>query len=412
MNGSMSGTAVNLLRHARLATLAGDGGWGLIDDGALAIVDGKIAWIGADAALPARIVAASETVSEIDLSGALVTPGLIDCHTHLVYAGNRYCEFEQRANGASYEEIARSGGGIRATVAATRAASIAQLLAASRPRLAALCAEGVTTVEIKSGYGLDLASETRLLCAARELGQESGVTVRTTFLGAHALPDEFLERADDYLDELIDHMLPALAAEGLADAVDAFCETIGFSPAQVDRLFAAAHRLGLPVKVHAEQLSDQGGAQLAARWQALSADHLEWLSPAGVDALAAAGTVAVLLPAAFYFLRETRVPPIAALRAAGVPLAVASDCNPGTAPICSLLTALNMACTLFRLTPCEALRGATQVAARALGLTDRGQLAPGLRADLAVWNLDHPAGLVAQIGLNPLQRSFIAGVER
>ena len=404
----MNGTAVDLLRHARLATLAGDGGWGLIDDGALAIADGRIAWVGADAELPAQLKAANE----IDLGGALVTPGLVDCHTHLVYAGNRYREFEQRLHGASYEDIACSGGGIRATVAATRAASFAQLLAASRPRLAALCAEGVTTLEIKSGYGLDLASELRLLRAARELGRESGITVHTTFLGAHALPDEFLGRADAYIDEVVGHMLPAVAAEGLADAVDAFCETIAFSCAQVDRLFAAAHRLGLPVKLHAEQLSEQGGAQLAARWRALSADHLEWLSPAGVDALAAAGTVAVLLPAAFYFLRETRVPPIAALRAAGVPMAVASDCNPGTAPICSLLTALNMACTLFRLTPSEALRGATYVAARALGLADRGRLAQGLRADLAIWDLEHPAGLVAQIGINPLQRTYVGGVER
>lgn len=400
-------TADLLLRHARLVTLAGDQGWGLIENGALAVADGHIVWLGTEGELPAF----AQVRKEIDLGGALLTPGLVDCHTHLVYAGDRYREFEQRLNGATYEEIARAGGGIRSTVSATRAATVEQLLAASRPRLAALRAEGVTTIEIKSGYGLDLASETRVLLAARQLGSESGLTVRTTFLGAHAVPTEFAGRADDYIDEVVNVMLPAIAAEGLADAVDAFCETIGFSPPQVDRLFAAANRLGLPVKLHAEQLSDQGGAQLVARWQGLSADHLEWLSEQGVRALASAGTVAVLLPAAFYFLRETRVPPIAALRAAGVPMAVATDCNPGTAPLCSLLTALNMACTLFRLTPSEALRGATHVAARALGLHDRGRLAVGQRADLAVWNLQHPAGLVAQIGLNPLQRTYIAGVE-
>lgn len=397
-----------LLRHARLVTLFGDSGWGMIDDGALAVSNGSIVWVGADSALPAELT----SKRELDLAGALVTPGLIDCHTHLVYAGDRYREFELRLHGASYEEIARAGGGIRSTVTACRAASADFLLEASRPRLNALRAEGVTTIEIKSGYGLDLESELKLLRVARQLGEESGITVRTTFLGAHAVPAEFAGNADGYIDQLIDVMLPAVAAENLADAVDAFCENIGFTPQQVERVFAAANQLGLPVKLHAEQLSDQGGAQLVARWNGLSADHLEWLSSDGIAAMAAAGTVAVMLPAAFYFLRETRLPPIAALRTAKVPLAVATDCNPGTAPLCSLLTAMNMACTLFRMTPDEVLRGVTHNAAQALGLPDRGRLAVGQRADLAVWNLAQPAGLVAQIGLNPLQTCFIAGVEQ
>lgn len=396
-----------LLRHARLVTLAGYSGWGIVDDGALACVGDRITWAGRDCDLPEGLVARRE----LDLGGALLTPGLIDCHTHLVYAGERYREFEQRLEGASYEEIARSGGGIRSTVSATRAASVDDLLAASRTRLAALRSEGVTTLEIKSGYGLERESEARILRVARQLGRESGLTVRTTFLGAHALPPEYAGRSDDYLDSVINDMLPAIAEEGLVDAVDAFCETIGFSLLQVDRLFKAAHRLGLPVKLHAEQLSDQGGAQLVARWKGLSADHLECLSVPGVKALAASGTVAVVLPAAFYFLRETRVPPIEALRAARVPIAVATDCNPGTAPVCSLLTALNMGCTLFRLTPEEALRGATHTAARALGLNDRGRLEVGQRADLVVWALEHPTGLMAQIGLVPRLRTFIAGVE-
>ena len=395
-----------LLRRARLVTLAGDAGWGLIESGALAVRDGTIAWVGHDSDLPK-----GEATREVDVDGALVTPGLVDCHTHLVHAGNRYAEFERRLEGASYEEIARAGGGIAATVTATRAASEEELLAQSRPRFAALCAEGVTTVEIKSGYGLDLAAEARMLRVARKLGRESGRTVRTTFLGAHALPLEFAGRADDYIDHLADTMLPALTAEGLVDAVDAFCETIAFTPAQVARLFDAAAALGLPVKLHAEQLSDQGGAALAARYRGLSADHLEWLSPEGVGAMADAGTVAVLLPGAFHFLRETRVPPIERLRTARVPMAVATDCNPGTSPVTSLLAAMSLACTHFRLTPAEAMRGATHVAARALGLADRGRLAVGQRADLAVWALEHPAGLAAHLGFNPLRTAFVAGEE-
>lgn len=397
--------AARLLRHGRLVTLAGEG-WGLIDDGAIALRDGRIEWVGPTTDVPA----AYRAYADDDLGGALVTPGLIDCHTHVVYAGNRYAEFERRLQGVSYEAIARAGGGIRATVRATRAAGEDALYAASLPRFRALLTEGVTTVEIKSGYGLDRDSEARMLRVARRLGADHGVTVRTSFLGAHALPPEFDGRADDYIDYLVDDVLPALHAEGLVDAVDAFCETIGFTPVQVERLFAVADRLGLPVKLHAEQLSDQGGAALVAGHRGLSADHLEWLSPRGIGAMAEAGTVAVLLPAAFYCLRETQLPPIAALRAAGVPMAVATDCNPGTAPVCSLLATLNMACTLFRLTPEEAVRGATQHAARALGLTDRGQLIAGQRADLAVWDLGHPAGLAAHIGLNPLRRRYLGGM--
>lgn len=395
-----------VLRRARLVTLAGEAGWGLVERGALVVREGRIDWVGADADLPAGGAA-----REIDLGGALVTPGLADCHTHLVYAGNRYAEFERRLEGASYEEIAREGGGIAATVKATRAAGEESLLAQSRPRFDSLCAHGATTLEIKSGYGLDLETEARMLRVARRLGRESGRTVRTTCLGAHAVPPEYAGRAGAYVDFVADEALPALAREGLVDAVDAFCETIAFTPAQVERVFAAAARLGLPVKLHAEQLSDQGGAALAARHRALSADHLEWLSPEGVGAMAKAGTVAVLLPGAFHFLRETRVPPVDRLRAAGVPMAVATDCNPGTSPVTSLLDAMSLACTHFRLAPSEALRGATHVAARALGLADRGRLAAGQRADLAVWALDHPAGLAAHLGFNPLLKAFVAGEE-
>lgn len=393
-----------VLRRARLVTLEEEAGWGLVEEGALAVRDGLVSWVGPEAELPA-----GDAAQEIDLEGALVTPGLVDCHTHLVHAGNRYDEFERRLEGASYEDIAREGGGIAATVRATRAASEAALLAESRPRFASLCAEGVTTVEIKSGYGLDLASEARMLRVARELGRESGRTVRTTFLGAHALPPEYAGRPDAYVDHLAAEVLPALAEEGLVDAVDAFCETIGFTPAQVERLFGAAASLGLPVKLHAEQLSDLGGAALVARHRGLSADHLEWLSPEGVGAMAKAGTVAVLLPGAFHFLRETRVPPVEWLRAARVPMAVATDCNPGTSPVASILAAMSLACTHFRLTPAEALRGATVAGAAALGLRDRGRLAVGQRADLAAWSLDHPAGLAAHLGFNPIAAIFVAG---
>ena len=381
------------------------GGYGLIRDAALVMEGGRIAWIGPLSDLPAAFAEAERR----DLGGRLVTPGLIDCHSHIVFAGHRAGEFEMRLQGASYEEVARAGGGILSTVTATRAADQAALTAAALRRLDRMRRTGTTTVEVKSGYGLTLADEMKLLRAARALADLSPVTIRTTHLAAHAIPPEFKGRADDYIDQVAIPSLHAAHAEGLVDAVDAFCEGIAFSPAQVERLFHAAKGLGLPVKLHAEQLSDLDGAALAARFGALSADHLEYLSPAGVAAMAAAGTVAVILPGAFYTLRETQAPPIAALRAAGVPMAVATDCNPGSSPMTSLPLAMNMACTLFRMTPLEALCGVTVHAARALGLSDRGQLAPGLRADLAVWEADHPAELSYAIGADTLHQTIIGG---
>ncbi len=393
-----------LLRHGRLATLAGDAGWGLLDDGALLVDDGCIAWVGPDAQRPGL------DAEETDLQGALLTPGLVDAHTHLVYAGDRAAEFELRLQGASYEQIARAGGGIRSTVSATRAADEAALFDAAAARARALLREGVTTIEVKSGYGLDEATEARCLRVARRLGAELPITVRSTSLAAHALPPEYAGRADDYIDAACG-WLAAQHAAGLVDAVDAFCDTIGFTPAQTERVFRAARALGLPVKLHAEQLSNQHGAALAARFGALSCDHLEHLDADGIAAMRAAGTVAVLLPGAFYFLRETRPPPVAGLRAAGVPMAVATDHNPGSSPCLSLLLMMNMACTLWRLTPEEAWRGATVHAARALGLADRGRLAAGQRADLVLWDATHPREIVARFGHNPCRRVWCAGVE-
>ncbi len=395
-----------LLRGAHLATMDGDTAWGWCPDGALLLEHGRIAWAGPAADLPAGLSVAHE----LDLGGGVLTPGLVDAHTHLVYAGSRAHEFELRLQGARYEDIARVGGGIRSTVAATRAADDATLLALAARRARALLAEGVTTLEIKSGYGLTEADEARCLRVARAVGAATGQTVRTTALPAHALPPEYAGRADDYVDDAC-RWLASWHAEGLVDAVDAFCEAIAFSPAQVERVFRAARALGLPVKLHAEQLSDSGGAALAARHQALSADHLEWLSPEGIAAMAGAGTVAVLLPGAFYFLRETRLPPVQALREAGVPIALATDHNPGSSPTLSPLLTLNMACTLFRLTPEEALAGMTRHGAAALGLHDRGRLAPGLRADLAHWAVDHPRDLAAAFGQRPDCRAWIAGQE-
>jgi len=392
---------VKLWRGGRLATLAGDSGWGLIEDGALLVDGGLLRWVGPSAEAPA----AGEVV---ELRGALVTPGLVDCHTHLVYGGNRANEFEQRLHGASYADIARAGGGIRSTVAATRAASEGQLLAGATKRARALMREGVTTLEVKSGYGLDAATEARMLRVARQLSG-LGLDVRTTYLAAHALPPEFTD-ADDYITAVC-RWLPDLHTAGLVDAVDAFCEHIAFSPAQVARVFDAARQLNLPVKLHAEQLSDQGGAQLAASHGALSCDHLEFLSAQGVQALAQAGTVAVLLPGAFYALRETKLPPIAELREAGVRIAVATDHNPGSSPTLSPLLMLNMACVLFRLTPEEALRGLTVNGARALGLRDRGQLVAGQRADFCVWDGGHPRELAACFGHNPLIERVTQGVQ-
>jgi len=376
----------------------------VIEQGVIAARDGRIVYAGSAEAAPA--FAAGST---IDCGGRLVTPGLIDCHTHLVYGGSRAGEFEARLEGASYEAIARAGGGIVSTMRATRAADEAGLIAASAPRLADMIAEGVTTVEIKSGYGLNLAAERAMLRAARALGSQMRVSVATTFLGAHALPPEYAGQADAYIDLVADTMLPALAAEGLVDAVDAFCEGIGFSATQVERVFAAAGALNLPVKLHAEQLSNLHGAALAARHGALSADHLEHCDDAGIAAMAAAGTVATLLPGAYYFTRETVLPPVAALRAAGVPIALATDCNPGTSPMTSLVLAMNMGATLFRLTVAECLAAVTINAARALGRRDIGALAPGLWADLAVWDVAQPAELVYRIGGRPLHARYWRG---
>jgi len=404
-------SAEALWLNARLATMRADSDYGAIEDGAIAVSGDRILWIGARADLPPALRTAS--TREHDAGGRWITPGLIDCHTHLVYAGSRAGEFEQRLNGATYEEIARAGGGIRATVAATRAASEAALVEASKPRLKALAAEGVTTVEIKSGYGLETGAETKMLRVARALGNALPVTVRTTFLGAHALPPEFDGRADAYIDEVCERMLPEVARAGLVDAVDAYCERIGFSPAQTERVFEAARGLGLPVKLHAEQLSNQGGARLAARYGALSADHVEYVDEDDIVAMARAGTVAVLLPGAFYFLRETRIPPIELFRRHRVAMAVATDCNPGTSPMTSLLLALNMACTLFRLTPQEALAGATREAARALGLArEAGTLEAGKAADFVLWNVERPAELAYGIGANPCHAGVKYGVAR
>jgi len=393
-----------------VATMADAEGYGAIPDAAVGVKDGRIVFAGPRATLPGPMESLAAHV--YSGGGGWMTPGLIDCHTHLVHGGNRAREFEMRLEGATYEEIARAGGGIVSTVAATRAADEDALLAAALPRLDSLLAEGVTTLEVKSGYGLDTASETRLLRVARRLGHVRPVEIRTTFLGAHALPPEFKGDADGYIDLVCAEMLPAVAEAGLADAVDAFCETIAFSVAQTRRVFEAARALGLPVKLHAEQLSNLGGAHLVAEFGGLSADHVEHLDEAGAMAMAQAGTVAVLLPGAFYALRETQAPPVALLRRHGVPMALSTDNNPGTSPVCSLLLMLSMGCTFFRLTPAEALAGVTRHAARALGLADRGVIAPGMRADLALWGIDHPAELSYAIGLNPCRAVVNAGVVR
>ena len=399
--------APRLLTNLTAATLTGDAPYGLVSDGAIAIEGGHVRWIGARADLPSDL----DRAERIDLGGRLVTPGLIDCHTHLVHGGDRAAEFEMRLNGASYEEVARAGGGIVSTVSATREATQETLLAGALRRADALIAEGVTTLEIKSGYGLDLETELRMLRVARAVEKARPVRVKTSFLGAHAVPAEYRDRADAYIDEVCIPALRAAHAEGLVDAVDGFCEGIAFSPAQIARVFDAARALGLPVKLHAEQLSDLGGAALAAGYGALSADHVEYLDEAGVRAMAGAGTVAVLLPGAFYTLRETQAPPVRMLRDHGVPIAVATDANPGSSPLTSLLLAMNMGCTLFRLTPEEALRGVTVNAARALGLRDVGTIAPGQRAELAVWDVEAPAELSYRIGFNPLHSRMFGAVQ-
>ena len=402
---------LQLWTNCRIATMQASNGqpYGLLEDAALAVEGDTVAWVGPRSELPASLLA--RATLQHDAKGALITPGLIDCHTHLVYGGDRANEFEMRLKGASYEEVAASGGGIVSTVKATRAATQKELLAQSLPRLQRLMSEGVTTLEIKSGYGLAMEHERKTLAVARELGQTQPLSVRTTFLGAHATPPEFAGRTDDYVDEVL-RMLPLLHAQGLVDAVDAFCERIAFSTAQTERIFAAARALGLPVKLHAEQLSDSGGAQLAARYGAISCDHLEWLSIEGAAAMAAAGTVAVLLPGAFYFLRETQLPPIELLRQHKVAIAISTDCNPGSSPCTSILLMLNMACTLFRLTPEEALAGVTRNAARALGLSDRGVLAAGMRADFVLWDVGQPAALSYLLGANPLISTVFGGIAR
>ncbi|BBU59329.1 imidazolonepropionase (plasmid) [Mameliella alba] len=390
--------ATKLMTNLTAATLVGDAPYGLIQDAAIALEGGRIRWVGPRGDLPSELAGAKA----VDMGGRLVTPGLIDCHTHLVHGGNRAAEFEMRLNGASYEEVARAGGGIVSTVKATREASEDALLQDALRRADTLIAEGVTTLEIKSGYGLDVETELRMLRVARAVMANRPVRVKTSFLGAHAVPSEYKDRADAYIDEVCIPALRAAHAEGLVDAVDGFCEGIAFSPAQIARVFDVAQTLNIPVKLHAEQLSNLGGATMAAGYGALSADHIEYLDEAGVAAMAKAGTVAVLLPGAFYTLHETQMPPVQALRDHHVPIALATDANPGSSPLTSLLLTLNMGCTLFRLTPEEALRGATVNAARALGLSDVGTITAGQRAELAVWDIAHPAELSYRIGFNPL----------
>ena len=392
-----------LLTNATLATMTQ--GYGLIEGGALVVEGAMIAFAGPMSALP---TAYADLASQ-DMGGLLITPGLIDCHTHIVFAGDRAAEFELRLNGASYEQVARAGGGILSTVRATRAASEAELLAQALSRADQIIAGGATVIEVKSGYGLTVEDELKMLRVARQIGHHRAVRVKVTHLAAHAVPPEYQGRSSAYIDEVAIPVLQEAAGLGLIDAVDAFCEGIAFSPVEVDRLFTQARALGLPVKLHAEQLSDLKGAVLAAQHGALSVDHLEYLGADGVAALAAAGTVAVILPGAFYTLRETQLPPIAALRQAGVPMAVATDCNPGSSPMTSLTLAMNMACTLFRMTPLEALQGTTLHAARALGLTDCGALEQGKRADLCIWNAQHPAELSYRIGATPLHTRMFGG---
>ena len=393
-----------LYNNAQIATMTSDKPYGLIENGAVAISNGMIKWVGPEKDLPVEF----NGLPENDLGGRLLTPALIDCHTHLVYGGSRATEFELRLKGASYEEISRSGGGILSTVTATRTATEEELFSQSLPRFDALLAEGVGTVEIKSGYGLDLETEIKMLRVARKLGMERNVRVKTSFLGAHAIPQEFKGKADAYIDFVCEEILPVVYDENLADAVDGFCENIAFSTKQISRVFDKATALGLPVKLHAEQLSNLGGAALAANYGALSADHLEYLDESGVQAMAKSGMVAVVLPGAFYTLRETQLPPLNSLRKAGVPLAIATDCNPGSSPLTSILLCMNMACTLFRMTPEEALAGVTRVAAHALGFgSEVGTIEVGKKAEFAVWNVDQPAELAYRMGYNPLSKMLV-----
>ena len=399
----------SLILNANLATMQEGGApYGTVRDGAIGVTGGRIAWVGARSELQGTPEALATEV--LDGERAWVTPGLVDCHTHLVYAGNRANEFEMRLNGATYEDIARAGGGIASTVRTTRDASDNELVMSAASRLKHLLAEGVTTVEIKSGYGLDMATELRMLRVARLLGESAPVTVKTTFLGAHAVPEEFKGRPDDYVGFVANQVLPEAVKAGLVDAVDAFCETIGFTPAQTMRVFDAAKAHGLPVKLHADQRSDYGGAALAARYGALSADHIEYSSDAGIAAMAAAGTVGVLLPGAYYFLRENHMPQIDAMRRHGLAIALATDSNPGSSPLVSILLALNLGCTIFRLTPEEALAGVTRNGAKALGMGDtHGTIEVGKAADLAFWQVDQPGELAYAMGANPCVRTLKSG---
>ncbi|MFG6080189.1 imidazolonepropionase [Paracoccus litorisediminis] len=395
-----------LLMQGNFAGMSAEsGGYDLIQQGAMVLDGDRIVWVGPETALPGEYA----DLPRHDLGGRLVTPGLIDCHTHVVFGGDRAREFEMRLEGAGYEEIARAGGGILSSVRNTREADEEALLAQSLPRVDALLAEGVTTLEIKSGYGLTVQDELKMLRVARRIAEVRAVTVRTTWLAAHALPPEYKDDRAGYIRDVVIAGMQQGHAEGLIDAVDGFCEGIAFSREEMAAIFDAAAQLGLPVKLHAEQLSDLHGAEMAAQHGALSADHLEWLGQDGIDAMAASGTVAVLLPGAFYTLRETKYPPLQALRDAGVPIALATDCNPGTSPLTSILLTMNMGATLFRMTPVECLTGVTRHAATALGLRDRGQLSPGMRADLAIWDITHPAELTYRIGFNPLHARIVGG---
>ena len=394
-----------LFTNANIATVSDDQTYGLIENGAIVIQDAYIVWVGQTDELPAE----HSGQEFYDCGGMLITPGLIDCHTHIVHGGNRASEFEMRLKGASYEEVARAGGGIVSTVTATRHATVDELVASALPRLDALIAEGVCVVEVKSGYGLDEQTELNMLRAARRLECERPIRIVTSFLGAHAVPKEYSDKADTYIDDVCIPGLEAAHAEGLVDAVDGFCENIAFTPAQIERVFVKAKELGLPVKLHAEQLSNMGGTQLAAKYGALSADHIEYANENDAKALAAAGTVGVVLPGAFYTLHETQLPPIQHLRDHGVPIALATDCNPGSSPLTSLLLTMNMACTLFRMTPEEALMGVTSNAAKALGMDDVGTIEMGKRADFCIWDIQHPAELAYRIGFNPLHKRIFGG---
>ena len=394
-----------LFKNATIATMTNQGSYGLIECGALYIRDGKIDWVGKVSEIPSEFL---HSKSE-DLDGRLVTPGLIDCHTHIVYGGNRSVEFEMRLNGASYEDVARAGGGIISTVSDTRLSSIEDLVKDSLPRVDQLISEGVTLIEVKSGYGLDRETELKMLKAARQIQSERPVRVVTTFLGAHAVPPEYKGDPDTYIDTICIPTLHDANSEGLVDSVDAFCENIAFDVDQVERVFQSAKKMGLPVKVHSEQLSHMGGTKLAADYGALSADHIEYANAQDAKALSIAGTVAVLLPGAFYTLRETQLPPLLDLRNEKVPIAIATDCNPGSSPLTSILLTMNMACTLFQMTPQETLAGVTKNAAKALGKKDSGTIEIGNRADLCIWDVKHPAELSYRIGFNPLHRRIFGG---